>query len=363
MLKNTILSSNRILVIALLAFCIASFYLISGFWHPIAMAFILSLLLYPQHKKVEAKFGRSKNIAALISCLLLTFVIVLPFLMIFTVILKQASESFVNLTQWVSDGNLEALFQHPFVNNLMHLINNYLPFQSITQESITEKLSEVVSEDGASFIGSAGAQILSDIGQFFSDFFLMLFVLFFLLRDHDKIIETIRHVLPLSRSQEDMLLSEIEVVANSAILGSFLTAIAQGIAGGFAMWLAGFQGFFWGTMIGFASFVPVIGTALIWIPATIVLVLIGETGWATFLAIWSIFIVGSIDNLLRPFLMQGQGNAGMDTLMIFISLLGGLQAFGLSGLIYGPLIFAITLVLFKIYEIEFKGFLDSQDKN
>ena len=189
----------------------------------------------------------------------------------------------------------------------------------------------------------------------------MLFVLFFLLRDHDTIIAAIRHILPLSRSQEDKLLEEVEKVSKSAVMGSFLTAIAQGFAGGIGMWLAGFQGLFWGTMMGFASFIPVVGTALIWIPAAIFLFLTGDTTWGIFLTIWSVAVVGSIDNLLRPFLMQG--SAGMNTLMIFFSLLGGLHLFGLIGLIYGPLIFAITMVLFNIYEEEFKHFLDEQDQN
>ncbi len=143
--------------------------------------------------------------------------------------------------------------------------------------------------------------------------------------------------------------------------GLFLTAIAQGVAGGIGMWLAGFPGLFWGTMMGFASFIPVVGTALIWIPATLYLFLTGDTTWAIFLAIWSVAVVGSIDNLLRPFLMQG--SAGMNTLMIFFSLLGGIQLFGLIGLIYGPLIFAITMVLFNIYEEEFRSFLDQQDRS
>lgn len=111
--------------------------------------------------------------------------------------------------------------------------------------------------------------------------------------------------------------------------------------------------------MGFASFIPVVGTALIWIPAAIYLFLTGDTTWAIFLTVWSVIIVGSIDNLLRPLLMQG--SAGMNTLMIFFSLLGGLHLFGLIGLIYGPLIFAVTMVLFNIYEEEFKDFLNQQD--
>ena len=113
--------------------------------------------------------------------------------------------------------------------------------------------------------------------------------------------------------------------------------------------------------MGFASFIPVVGTALIWIPAATYLFLTGDTTWAIFLTVYCVAIVGSIDNLLRPLLMQG--SAGMNTLMIFFSLLGGIQLFGLIGLIYGPLIFAITIVLFNIYDEEFKDFLNQQDKS
>ncbi len=127
------------------------------------------------------------------------------------------------------------------------------------------------------------------------------------------------------------------------------------------MWVAGFPGLFWGTMMGFASFIPVVGTALIWVPAVAYLFLTGDTTWAIFLTVWSVAVVGSIDNLLRPFLMQG--SAGMNTLMIFFSLLGGIQLFGLIGLVYGPLIFAIAIVLFNIYEEEFHSFLDNQDNS
>lgn len=188
----------------------------------------------------------------------------------------------------------------------------------------------------------------------------MLFVLFFLLRDHDKMVATVRNVLPLSRSQEDALFSEVQTVAKSAVLGSFMTALAQGVAGGFAMWLCGFPGLFWGSMMAFASFIPVVGTALIWVPVTLYLLLLGQWEWALFLTGWGIIVVGSIDNVLRPLLMQG-GDSNMNTLLIFFSILGGLQLFGLIGLIYGPIIFGVTLVLFKLYEIEFKDFLEHQD--
>ncbi|MGC9491112.1 AI-2E family transporter, partial [Vibrio genomosp. F10] len=338
----------------------ACYLLIQPYVNSIVMAFIISLLMFPIHDWLETKLPKHKNTVSLLSCIILTFIIVLPLMVVFAAIVQQGSTFSQSTYHWVTHGGINTLFDHPLVVKTLAFANTYLPFDEINPQQIAAKVGQFATSLGSNIVGIS-AKILGDATSFLMDFFLMLFVLFFLLRDHDKIIRAIRHILPLSRSQEDRLLAEIEQVSKSAVMGSFLTAIAQGIAGGLGMWLAGFPGLFWGTMMGFASFIPVVGTALIWIPATIYLYLTGDTNWAIFLAIWSVAIVGSIDNILRPLLMQG--SAGMNTLMIFFSLLGGIQLFGLIGLIYGPLIFAITMVLFTIYEEDFKGFLTKQDNS
>ncbi|MDR9828404.1 AI-2E family transporter [Vibrio sp. FNV 38] len=358
--KVKLTSSHRVLVVALLAAAFACYLLVEPYINSIVMAFIISLLMFPIHEWFENKLPKAPNIAALLSCIVLTFIIVIPLLFVFAAIVQQGSNFSQNAYQWVTHGGIQEMFNHPWVVKGLAFVNSYLPFDNIDPQSIAEKAAQLASTLGTNLV-SLSAKILGDATNFLMAFFLMLFVLFFLLRDHDKLITVIRHILPFSRSQEDKLLEEIEQVSKSAVMGSFLTAIAQGFAGGIGMWLAGFPGLFWGTMMGFASFIPVVGTALIWIPATAYLFLIGDTPWAIFLMVWSIVIVGSIDNILRPLLMQG--SAGMNTLMIFFSLLGGIHLFGLIGLIYGPLIFAITITLFNLYEEEFKGFLDYQDHN
>ena len=358
--KIKITSSHWVLVVALLVAAFACFLLVEPYINSIVMAFIISLLMFPIHQWFEKTLPNHANIASLLSCVVLTFIIVVPLLFVFAAIVQQGSTFSQNLYQWVTHGGIQTIFAHPWVVKVLSIANTYLPFDSIEPQEIAQKIGQFATSFGSNLVGIS-AKILGDATNFLVNFFLMLFVLFFLLRDHDKIISALRHILPLSRSQEDKLLDEIEQVSKSAVMGSFLTAIAQGLAGGIGMWIAGFPGLFWGTMMGFASFIPVIGTALIWIPAAIYLFLIGDTSWAIFLTIWSIVIVGSIDNLLRPLLMQGSG--GMNTLMIFFSLLGGLHVFGLIGLIYGPLIFAVTIVLFNIYEEEFQSFLDQQDRS
>lgn len=358
--KIKITSSHWVLVIALLASAYTCYLLVEPYINSIVMAFIISLLMFPIHDWIEQRIPTHRNIAALVSCVVLTFIIVVPLLFVFAAIVQQGSTFSQNVYQWVTHGGIQTIFEHPWVVKGLSIVNTYLPFDSVTPQEIAQRIAKFATSFGSNLVGFS-AQILGDATSFLMAFFLMLFVLFFLLRDREKIITAIRHILPLSRSQEDKLLDEIEQVSKSAVMGSFLTAIAQGVAGGIGMWLAGFPGLFWGTMMGFASFIPVVGTALIWIPAAAYLFLTGDTTWAIFLTVWSVAVVGSIDNLLRPLLMQG--SAGMNTLMIFFSLLGGLHLFGLMGLIYGPLIFAITMVLFNLYEEEFQDFLDRQDQN
>ena len=358
--KIKINTSHWVIIIALLAVAYACFLLIEPYVNSIVMAFIISLLMFPIHEWLEKKIPNKENVVSLLSCVILTFIIVIPLLAVFAAIVQQGSLFSQNTYQWVTHGGIQTLFEHPLVVKALSFVNNYLPFDNIEPKSIAQKVAEFATRFGSKLVGIS-AKILGDATNFLMDFFLMLFVLFFLLRDHDKIISVVRHILPLSRSQEDKLLTEIEQVSKSAVMGSFLTAIAQAFAGGLGMWIAGFPGLFWGTMMGFASFIPVVGTALIWIPAATYLFLTGDTTWAIFLTVYCVAIVGSIDNLLRPLLMQG--SAGMNTLMIFFSLLGGIQLFGLIGLIYGPLIFAITIVLFNIYDEEFKDFLNQQDKS
>ena len=353
-------SRHRMLIVALAVAAYASYRLIEPYLGPIVMAFIISLLYYPLHSRIECRIPRQPNMAALLSCLLLTFMIVIPLLIVFSSIVHQGSTFSKESYVWLTSGGAKEVLAHPYAVKAMGLFDKYSPFEALDAQAVVQKIAAAASKFGSQLL-NVSAKLLGDATNFVLSFMLMLFVLFFLLRDHNKMVTALRHVLPLSRSQEDALLTEVEQVAKSAVLGSFLTALAQGFAGGFAMWLAGFPGLFWGSMMAFASFIPVVGTALIWLPAAIYLLLTHQWEWALFLVGWGVIVVGSIDNFLRPLLMQG--NSGMNTLLIFFSILGGLHLFGLIGLIYGPIIFAVTLVLFKLYEVEFKEFLDQQDQS
>ena len=352
--------NHTILLIALGLAVLACYILIRPYLEPLLIAFIFGLLSHPLHLWIAGKVDQRRNLAALLSCLVLTFIILLPTFAILMAILRQGAIYSSNVYQWVNAGGIENVLADPWVHGITLRLKTWLPEEVLDPVRINQELIQAASNLGMNVV-NLSARLVGGITGFLASFFLMLVILFFVLRDYERIFTFVRHAVPLSRSQEDMLLNEILDVSKSALLGSFLTAVSQGIAGGLAFWIVGFPALFWGTIMAFTSLIPVVGTAVVWLPAAIYLLITGAWGGGIFLIFWGVLVVGSIDNFLRPLFMQG--SSSMHTITIFFALLGGMHVFGLAGLLYGPIIFAVTLVLFRLYEQEFREFLDYQDRH
>jgi predicted PurR-regulated permease PerM len=349
-------SHRLVLLLFLGAALYACYWIIQPFLQPIIMAVLIGLLAFPVHERLIRALKGRKNLASLISCLILSLIIVIPTTVLLIAVLKQGIYYSAMVRESATQENVQQFMSLPWVHEIQSRVMNLLPSGALDHDNIRTKAIESAGYVGRQLAG-ASTSMLGSLTRFVINFILLLFVLFFVLRDHDKLIAFMHRALPLTRSEEETLFAEVKAVSKSALLGSLLTAVTQGFVGGFGLWLAGFPGVFWGAVMAFASLIPFVGTALVWVPAAMYLLVTGETEWAIFMALWGAVVVGSIDNFLRPMFMQG---ASMNTVVVFFSLIGGLQVFGLMGLIYGPLIFSIALVLFKLYEREFSDFLDSQ---
>ena len=342
----------------------ASFFMCYKMMHnyldPVIIAIILAILTNPLYLWLVKQCNQRKNIAAIIACGILTLVIIIPFFLIFSAVVRQGILSFNAINHWVEGGNIERLTQMPLIANALALFHQHLEgtlLKGIDFQSLMVTLSSKAGE----IMVSQGRFIISNIAAVIGQFCLMTFVFFFVVQDQERLFDYITHLVPLSNKHETILLDKIKAVAKSAILGTLVTAVSQGTAGGIAFAICGLPGFFLGAVMAFASLVPLVGTALVWVPAAGWLFISGKWGYAAFLILWSMVVVGLIDNIVRPLFMRG--SAGMDTLLIFFSILGGLNYFGLTGLLYGPMIFGLTLVLLYIYELEFNAFLNRQDEN
>ncbi len=346
----------RFFLLVLLFF---SLYLVFGivkpFLHTLVFSILLASLFSPLHARFLKGVGGRKNVAAGLTVALVTFVIALPSIFFASSLVAQGIDSITRVTEWIRQGNLQKIAVHPKVVYVIGWLQSHVTFADFSKLQV-ESHFLAASKNVGQFLINRGAVLLGDAATIITRFFLLIFFLFYLLRDGESMIAAIKALSPLREDQEDRILRRMQAVARSALLGSFLTAVAQGVAGGIGLMLVGIPGLFWGTLMGFTSFIPVVGTALVWVPAVVYLLILGRSGAAVFLALWCIILVGSIDNFLRPFFMKGQ--AGMSTFYIFLAILGGVQWFGLAGIVYGPLILAFAMVMLYIYQVEYRDILE-----
>ena len=346
----------------------ACYKMLTPYLHPLILALIFSIILRPVNQKIEQWARGRKNLAAFLTCVLLTLVVVIPLTFMAIALIQQGIQSSTAIYDWIAAGKYTMLIEHPWVKKMVALSDKYLPdiqkfFPDLALKTIQlDQILLRVSSSLGKILINQGGSLFGDLTALIGQFLLMLFAFFFMIRDQEKIFKTVLHLIPLSASQERKIMEKITAVAQSALLGTFVTAVAQGVAGGVAFHIAGLPGLFWGAVMTFASLIPLVGTALIWLPAAGYLFLSGHWGYGIFMILWCAIIVGMLDNIVRPLFMKGAGG-NMGTLLIFFAILGGINYFGLIGLLYGPLILGLTLVLLYIYSLEFKSFLTYQDKH
>lgn len=340
--------------------------ILQPYLHTIILGAIIATLFLPIHRRIERRVAGRENLAAIISCVLVSLLVIVPLAFLNMAMIREGIHSFNAMYDWIKADKYRLLVELPWVKHLLAIAETHMddvkhlfPGFDPTHLKIDELLLQATSTVGQTLVNQ-GRHLLANLAEITGKFILMIFVFFFFVRDHDSILDFILHLLPLSSSHEQEIVSEVRSVARSALLGSFVTAAAQGAAGGVAFWIVGLPGLFWGTMMAFASLIPVVGTALIWLPASGYLFLAGQWKHGLFLLMWCVVVVGMIDNFVRPVFMKDSSE--MSSLLVFLSILGGVDYFGLIGVLYGPMIFGLALVLLYIYALEFRGFLDHQDR-
>lgn len=335
-------------------------YLILGpFLHTLILAIVLSSLFYPVQTCLVRLYQGRENLAALTIVFIITFVLVIPIFLFVSALVTQGLDSINRVHDWLKAGNLEQLTEDPRILAFTARFSERFGFLELKKLDVASSLLQLSRELGQ-FLLSKGATLLGNVASLVTHFFIMVFIVFYLVRDGWEMLQRGRYFSPLRKEQEDELLHGVRVVAKSVLLGTFLTAICQGLVGGIGLALVGIPGLFWGTVMGFSSLIPIVGTAFVWVPATIYLTLHGSWKAATFLALWSIVLAGSIDNFLRPFLMRGEGR--MSPFYIFLAIIGGVQYFGLIGILYGPLILSFAMIMLYLYGVEYRGELLSDSK-
>jgi predicted PurR-regulated permease PerM len=350
----------RPFLLVVLFFSLYLVYLIlAPFMDTLIFSIVLASLFYPVQVFLERLYGGKKGLAALTVIFIITFLLVIPVFLFSSAMVAQGLDSINKVHDWLKAGNLQKVTTDPRIVSYTATIQERFGFLELNKLDIVSNLLQL-SKNLGQFLLSKGATLLGNVATLITHFFIMIFVVFYLVRDGWEMLQKGRTFSPLKKQQEDELLNGIRVVAKSVLLGTFLTALCQGLVGGIGLALVGIPGLFWGTVMGFSSLIPIVGTSLIWIPALIYLVLVGDWKSAIFFAVWSTVLNGSIDNFLRPFLMRGEGR--MSPFYIFLAIIGGVQYFGLVGILYGPLILSFAMIMLYMYGAEYRDDLLSESK-
>jgi predicted PurR-regulated permease PerM len=329
------------------------------FLHILVFAIVIASLFYPVQLYLTRIYRGRKNLAALTVIFVITFLLAIPVFLFVSALVAQGLDSVNKITVWLKSGDLQKLIEDPRIHAFMQRIQARFPYLDIKSLDIPGNLLQLSKTLGQLLL-TKGAALLSNVVALVADFFIMIFVVFYLVRDGREMMDQGRYFSPLRKDQEDRIINGIRVVAKSVLLGTFATALCQGVIGGIGLAIVGIPALFWGTVMAFASLIPIIGTGLVWVPAVGYLLILGQWKWGLFLTLWCALILGSVDNFLRPFLMQGEGK--MSPFYIFLAIIGGVQLFGLAGILYGPLILSFAMIMLYIYGVEYREDLAAADK-
>ena len=320
--------------------------MVQPFVNVILWATVLAVVFYPLHRRIRERIG-SPGGAAIASTLLVVVLILLPASFITIAVVRELAGAADNLQAgMLKMSNASTI---PGLGWVLERTRDYVAIDPAdAQKFVAERLQtwgEALAASALVVVGGAVGAVVQMV--------LVVFTLFYIFRDGENIRHSVYDILPLRRIQmHDISIRTRDVIA-ATIYGVLVISAIQGTLGFLIFWALGLPSpLLWGVVMFFLSMIPMAGAFLVWVPAAIYLALTGAYMKALILVIWGILVIGSIDNFLSPRLVGRR--ARLHELLIFFSVLGGLEVFGILGLVLGPVIVAITLALIEMVRQAFK---------
>lgn len=329
---GTILSYGVIALVGYLAFRI-----FEPFFVALAWAGVLVVVSYRAYAWFERRMRPSA--AALVSILAVTVVLIAPAVLILVVFLRQGAQALQSLHLAAAGGNI------PFLNRIWAHLQARFP--ELSSAEVTAEMRHY-GEQAAQFLALRLGTAVRNTAEFLFDLFITVFAMFYMFRDGRAFVGQIRSLLPLQSFERERILDDLRDITFATVFASFLAAAAHGTLLGLAFLVFGIRAsLFWGVIMGFFSLVPVVGSALIWVPAAIGLVASGHVGKGITLALVCSAIAVLVDYVLRPWFISGRAQIG--ELLVFIGVLGGIRVFGALGIVLGPIVVGLAADLLDLY--------------
>ena len=318
------------------------------YYGAIFWAGILALLFTPLNRRLLTWLPKRRNLASLITLTVILVLVILPVALITSSLVQQAAAFWSQ----VQSGEFNLVrYLDQIIGLLPQFIRSHLEDLGLfSLEDVQKRLAESASQ-----IGQYLAPQALNLGQMtlhlLVSFGIMMYLLFFLLRDGASLSAEVRRAIPLDSDSKGFLLNKFTTVIRATVKGNVAVAATQGLLGGLIFWFLGIQGaLLWGVLMAFLSLLPAVGAGLIWGPVALYFLATGNVTQGVVLIAYGVFVIGLVDNILRPLLV------GKDTKMpdwvVLISTLGGMSLVGINGFVIGPLIAALFIAAWSIFVSE-----------
>jgi len=341
------IENHAFMVLVALA-TIAFAWVLQPFYGAILWGLVVSILFNPLYLRLRTAMGQRETLASAVTVLLVIAIVILPLIAISTSLGQQAS----GLYRRVRSGDLDfVLYLQRIRDALPSWMRELLNYFGLTDlAAAKDKLTEALTQ-ASQLIAARALGIGLGAFDFAISLGVMLYLLFFLLRDGDDLLKRVKIAVPLNTEQMTLLLTRISLVVRATVKGGIAVAVIQGILGGLAFWFLDISAsLLWAVVMAFLSLLPAIGAAIVWAPVALYLLATGNIGQGLFLIGYGVLVIGLVDNLLRPFLVGK--STKLPDYMVLISTLGGIEIFGLNGFVLGPLIAAMFKVSWEMFRKE-----------
>jgi predicted PurR-regulated permease PerM len=334
--------------------CLLLGWLLWPFFSVIILSTVVTGVFIPVYRFLNGKLN--PIISSLVTCILIFFVLFIPATFFVGILANEAYELYRTARVAVQTMEIRNLVeQSELIDKVNQILDNF--GIEITGEQITQTVSEVGRVVGL-FLYEQLSSITANVLKLIANFFFMLLIIFYLLIDSHRLVAFIEGLSPLPDDQDQKLIQKFKDMSGAILVGNGLGGLIQGTLGGLVFWIFGLNSpFLWGVIMSLLAFLPIVGIGAVFIPAAIYLFLQGRIAAGVFFLIFYITLSGAIEYFFKPKLV-GQ-RVQMHTLLVFLSIIGGLKLFGILGIIYGPLVVTAFLTLADIYESSYRQLVES----
>ncbi len=323
--------------------------LIEPFITPLVWAAIFVVIFYPVYTWLE-RYIKSANIRSLLLTIFIAILIIGPVGYLAVALVQEAVGMMEQFRTWAAQGKMDKLldFTHStFYLSLEKELAPYIDLSKFDPKELIENALKSISKVAL----SQATQIITNAGRVVLEFLLMLFFTFFLFRDGETLYLQIHEVIPMSPGKKRITVNYLRNIIKGTMYGGVVVALIQGTLGGLLFLVMGLPApIFWGALMAFLAFLPLVGTYLVYVPAGLIMLFTGNYVKGIVLISVGTVVVSQIDNVLRPWVISGR--SGMHTMLVFVSVMGGIGMFGLAGIVLGPFIAAVFVSMFNIFRLK-----------